>query len=188
MFLIFAVLLTFSLLVSCIWYLIMVLSDPNNKILENMLNEEAVFYISLGLVGISILLLIFLMKNPLLYMLTSAAGLIMLFILFVMSNKTNDIKINPAAIILSYLILPGLMLIFSNLYDQTRFISVGITTKQNDSIEIFKSTNQRLLIEEEEIDMNINKLANTKFSVRVKNLFRFLCKPKSKSLLYSKYN
>jgi hypothetical protein len=153
-----------------------------------MLNEEIVFYISLSLVVISIILLILWMQNPLLYMLTSAAGLIMLFILFVISNKTGDPKINPAAIILAYVILPGFILIFSNLSEQTKFISVGITTKQNDSIQIFLSTNQRLLNEAEEIEMNIDKLTNTKFSTRVRNMFKFLCKPKPKSLLYQKFN
>jgi hypothetical protein len=44
------------------------------------------------------------------------------------------------------------------------------------------------LNEEIEIDFNINKLKNTKFSNRVKNLITFLCKPKSKSLIYHKIN
>lgn len=84
--------------------------------------------------------------------------------------------------------MPAFILNLSNLLEQTKFIGVGITTKQYDSIEIFKSTTHRLLNEEDEIEFNINKLNNTKFSERFRNIITFICKPKPTSLIYHKYN
>jgi hypothetical protein len=152
-----------------------------------MMDEEIVFYTSTSLIVIALIFLIIWFRKPIIYMFTSASGLIMLFILFIISDKTNDSKNNPVAILIIYLMLPVLVLIFANLADQTKYISIGITTKQHDSIKIYKTTNQRLLHEEAEIDINIAKLDNTNLSKRVKNIFSFVWKRKPKSILYQNF-
>lgn len=115
-------------------------------------------------------------------------GAILIVLLFYNSEISAPYYINPIPLIILITILPILIFIFILFCRQTYLVCLGITTKEYESIKIFDEAPKSKLIKDKKESCNnyMSEVMNLSLIDKLKNLFRFLIRKKSESLILLK--
>jgi hypothetical protein len=173
--------------VSCIIQIVLILKDEKYQIiLETIIERNYAYeiYISLFLFILSLIFLIWFNNLKIISFFLSFLGVMDLFYIFYFSLPNDaPFYINAVPIIIIYITIHCFLLVFSFFIKQVYLISLGLTTKEYDSIRIFQSgVSDGDLNTLKEGRYNLEKITNIGYLKRILNLFSFLIKPISKSL------
>jgi hypothetical protein len=187
-------------MISCLWlivtnttHFIMVITDWNNGIYNALIDDAACIFSCFGLILLSLVLILFRVKNSFIIAAPSLIGTFGIFyLIWHVKNKDLPNYMNPMSLLFNYISLPLFCFIVANFYKQTYFILCGITTKQYDSILVYKNSPERKSIKGSsnltpKLSLNgeiyLKQIEGLSIKNKFKNFINFCVKPKSRSLV-----